>query len=71
MPTTTKVSEAQAERVFAEFWSEVHNRAGVCGHCGKKKCHGKEDHSILPDSISFDVLRDSVREVSAKLAREG
>ena len=41
------------EKVF----TELHNLCGLCGHCGKRKCGGREQHSVLPKSLpTNDVI---------------
>lgn len=35
----------------------LHERCGICGHCGKKKCAAKSSNSRLPAKMSVeDVL---------------
>lgn len=29
----------------------LHDTHGICGHCGKKKCAGKQSNSTLPDTL--------------------
>jgi hypothetical protein len=31
-----------------------HDVAGLCGHCGKRTCAGRQGHSVLPDRLSRD-----------------
>lgn len=37
--------------------TRLHERAGICNHCGKKKCAGKSENSRLPNTLAVeDVL---------------
>lgn len=37
--------------------TRLHERVGICGHCGKKKCAGKNGNSWLPQKMNVeDVL---------------
>lgn len=31
-----------------EFWLALHDRVGVCGHCGTRSCAGRKSNSVLP-----------------------
>ena len=33
------------------FLDELHKRAGVCGHCGKRRCPERKSWSTLPETI--------------------
>jgi hypothetical protein len=48
------------------FVARLHERCGICGHCGKKKCAGRQGYSILPAKL----LRDDVLAVLDELQVE-
>lgn len=46
-----------AERIL----DYLHAKAGLCGHCGKKKCLGKRQHSTLPEILKTDVVLAAIK----------
>ena len=36
-----------------DVYAALHEVAGICGRCGKKKCPGRKQHSQLPDKVSM------------------
>lgn len=36
-----------------DVYAALQEVAGICGHCGKKRCPGRKQHSQLPDAISM------------------
>jgi hypothetical protein len=46
-----------AERIL----DQLHERAGICGHCGLKKCLGKKSHSILPETLKTSVVLAAIK----------
>ena len=36
------------------FFTALHAVVGICGHCGKRKCAGRKEHSVLPKILSLD-----------------
>lgn len=55
-----------ADKVFAE----LHERAGVCGHCGKRKCLQRKSWSSLPDTLKTSDVLAAVEVVDAALCPE-
>ena len=43
----------------------LHERIGICGHCGKRKCGGRADHSTLPEKARID---DVLAAINAEVA---
>ena len=39
----------------------LHDQVGVCSHCGKKKCAGKQSGSRLPAQIPTDLVLEAIR----------
>lgn len=39
-----------------KFIDELHKAVGICGHCGKLSCAGKQSHSKLPATIPTSVV---------------
>lgn len=39
----------------------LHELVGICGHCGKKKCPGKQSHSTLPAEIPTTDVMEAAR----------
>lgn len=46
-----------AERIL----DYLHERVGVCGHCGLKKCLGKKQHSILPETLKTKTVLAAIK----------
>ena len=44
------------KKVIEELYDKIHDKLGVCGHCGKHDCGGRSSHSVLPESISSSKL---------------
>lgn len=42
--------------------SVLHNKVGICGHCGKKQCASKASTSRLPNSIPVMTLLAAIEE---------
>ena len=34
----------------------LHEEVGYCGHCGKKKCLGRKQHSMLPEKLPLNAV---------------
>ena len=46
-----------SERISSDGLIELlHDSVGLCGHCGKRDCHGRKGNSILPETIKTTVL---------------
>lgn len=41
---------------------KLHEFCGICGHCGKKKCLGRQSHSQLPDKLSMELVLRAIEE---------
>ena len=39
----------------------LHDHVGICSHCGKKKCAGKQNGSRLPAQIPVDIVLEAIR----------
>lgn len=50
------MTKEEKQEVIFEITDELHKRFGICAHCGKKKCLGKQSMSRLPLRISVDDL---------------
>jgi hypothetical protein len=48
-----------------DVYAALHEVVGICGHCGKKKCPGRKQHSQLPGSVSMNQLDRALR-IAAK-----
>jgi hypothetical protein len=46
-----------AERIL----DHLHERAGLCGHCGLRKCPGKKAHSILPETLKTSTVLAAIK----------
>jgi len=33
----------------------LHDRLGLCGHCGRSLCPEKSSHSVLPDRLPLEL----------------
>ena len=49
--------------VVDEIIDALHEKFGICGHCGKKKCYGKAGNSRLPNTLSTDDVLEIVNRV--------
>jgi hypothetical protein len=45
------MSEEETKMTIA---ARLHERIGICGHCGERRCHGRSSNSQLPLMISAD-----------------
>lgn len=39
---------------------ELHELAGLCGHCGKRSCGGRHSQSFLPDKIPYEKVVEAI-----------
>jgi len=51
------------DEIKNKILNDLHNKIGLCGHCGKINCGGKSTNSILPDVISTDVLIEILEQI--------
>ena len=59
MPKLKQYRKTQIDRLT----DLLHKRIGYCGHCGKRDCGGKESNSILPNTISTEILCQCIQEI--------
>ena len=45
------------------FLNELHERAGLCGHCRKRSCEARKSNSYLPEVIDTNKIIDSLNKV--------
>lgn len=44
-------------KVVDDILASLHEKFGVCGHCGKKSCAFKQSYSTLPEKLkTSDVI---------------
>jgi hypothetical protein len=60
------VSAPPDATVAEKFHAELHERAGHCGHCGKRKCPGRKQHSVLPDKLKTDDVLAAMEAASGE-----
>ena len=48
--------EEKMREMREQFFRELHDIAGLCGHCGKRECSHRNTHSILPDTVAQDDI---------------
>jgi hypothetical protein len=48
------------------FYDALHEVAGTCGHCGERKCPGKQEHSQLPGTISLSQIDQAIEQTAKK-----
>lgn len=53
----------ELEKIKEKIWTELHDKVGICGHCGKKTCHGKSSYSRLPRNIDTDILLEILDDI--------
>lgn len=53
----------------AKILQRLHDIAGLCGHCGKRKCGGRTGHSILPERLKTDDVLAAIN-VDAKVQHD-
>ena len=41
-------------RIKERISARLHERAGLCGHCGKHSCAGRHSNSYLPELLELD-----------------
>lgn len=66
-----------ADAIFAarlealdQLGDDLHRFAGVCGHCGKRKCPQKNSWSTLPEKIRLVDFEDAIAAGRARVAVE-
>jgi len=51
------------EQIYDKIIDILHERFGVCGHCGKRLCEGRKENSTLPNKLptseTLEVLRQA------------
>lgn len=61
------MSATMARRVdngtFSELVDELHERAGICGHCGKRDCPDRSAYSKLPATLSLQTVLGAMEKV--------
>lgn len=58
------------EKIKDAIITELHNNAGLCGHCGKRKCHNKKLNSFLPGSIKTDEIIHAIDVAISKISQQ-
>lgn len=51
-----------AERIL----DYLHDKTGLCGHCGLKKCPGKKQHSILPEALKTSTVLAAIKHATGE-----
>lgn len=51
----------EEKTVGQKLLDELHERAGICGHCGNRKCLGKKQWSNLPDELKTDDVLAAIK----------
>lgn len=54
------------EAVEEEVIDALHEECAVCGHCGKKTCVGKKEHSTLPYMLNSSNVLEAIKKVFDK-----
>ena len=49
-----------------KIFNKLHDMCGLCGHCGKKKCGGRESHSVLPKTLPTEDVLLAIEQVLKK-----
>ena len=55
------------EKIWERAVDALHKSSGICGHCGKKKCAGKQSHSTLPNRLSTDDVLAALNTIKEPL----
>ena len=50
------MKERKDDGTFGEVIDALHERVGICGHCGKRTCPDRHAMSTLPKSIKMADL---------------
>ena len=48
------------EKQAATIVDKLHEEFGVCGHCGKRECAGRKDHSILKGNVPIEKVLEII-----------
>jgi hypothetical protein len=48
------------------FIDALHERVGICGHCGKSACPERKSYSTLPDTIRLDDVLSALTSAQPK-----
>lgn len=57
----------QQEKLWERALDALHNSSGICGHCGKKKCAGKQSNSTLPNRLNTDYVLAALETIKAPI----
>ena len=61
MPSNSEPQESRpADKIRDAFIDKLHEMVGICGHCGKRKCPGRAQHSRIPETISKWAIIDAI-----------
>lgn len=55
------------ERISAR----LHERAGLCRHCGKRECAGRQSNSYLPDRLKLDDVIYALALDAPEISKDG
>ena len=48
----------------------LHEEFGVCGHCGKRDCAGRKDHSVLRGNVPIEKVLGIINGLVAEIEEE-
>jgi len=53
--------EARLKEAEKNAFKFLHDKIGICGHCNKRDCVGRQSHSILPHTISTEIVLEALK----------
>lgn len=58
--------DAHGRTVAERILDALHASSGNCGHCGAKKCAGKKQHSILPETLKTNAVLAAIKKATGE-----
>ena len=61
------ISDACGDMSVADkFVAALHELAGICGHCNKRKCAGRKSNSRLPEKLNTDDVLEAIQRATGE-----
>ena len=57
---------AAAQAIRDAIISDLHCRFGLCNHCGRRDCYGRESGTTLPRSVATQGVLDAINSAFGK-----